>query len=349
MKKRIIEFKDLSESREVIEQKIPNFMLIFFYFILVLITSFLIWSYFGEKEIVVQSSGIVKTENIQTYVPLISGTVTAKYFEEGDTVSVGDLIIQLESTSLTIDISSYSKTRDEYLEDIILEELYLESVEQEENLFSLEIINQITKYYEFEDYLIILDVSLAKDKTKNEELVKVSNSIEQINNTISQYNGELEKLENQLESYNIYAEVSGVIHYSQSINIGSSIQAGYEVLRIYDTSLENNLTIEFYVLNSDITKISIGQFIRVEVSSLSSKEFGYATAEVIAIESDSRTDQQSGQSFYVVTARLNESSLSSNTDTHDIIIGMQVRGRMIVDTQSYLYWGIEKLELWIFE
>jgi len=28
---------------------------------------------------------------------------------------------------------------------------------------------------------------------------------------------------------------------------------------------------------------------------------------------------------------------------------MQVRGRMIVDTQKYLFWGIEKLGLWIFE
>lgn len=274
MRKQIIEFKDLSESREVIEQKIPNFMLIFFYFMLILIASFLIWSYFGEKEIVVQSSGIVKTENIQTYVPLISGTVTVKNYAEGDTVTVGDLIIQLESTSLTIDISSYTKTRDEYLEDIILEELYLESVEQEENMFSLEIINQITKYYEFEDYLVVLDESTDKDKTTNEELVKISNSIDQMNNTVSQYNGELEKLEKQLENYNIYSEVTGVIHYSQSISVGSAIQVGYEVLRVYEINQDEHLTIEFYVLNSDITKISLGQLIRVEVSSLSSKEFG---------------------------------------------------------------------------
>ena len=349
MKKRIIEFKDLSESREVIEQKIPNFMLIFFYFMLILISSFLIWSYFGEKEIVVQSSGIVKTENIQTYVPLISGTVIAKYFEEGDEVSIGDLILQLESTSLTIDISNYTNTRDEYLEDIILEELYLESVEQEENMFSLDKINQITKYYEFEDYLVLLAESDNKDKTKNEELSTTYSTLEQYSGTISQYNSEIEKLQNQLESYNIYANVNGIIHYSQNISVGSSIQAGYEVLRIYETNTEDYLTIDFYVLNSDITKIEIGQNVRVEISSLSTKEFGYASALVVSIESDSRIDQQSGQSFYIVTARLNETSLSSNTDTHDIIIGMQVGGRMIVDTQRYLYWGIEKLELWIFE
>lgn len=349
MKQRIIEFKDLSESREVIEQKIPNFMFIFFYFMLVLITSFLIWSFIGEKEIVVQSSGIVKTENIQTFIPLISGTVTAKYFKEGETVNIGELILQLDSTSLTIDIENYSNTRDNYLDDIILEELYFESVEQKVNLFSLDDIKQITKYYEFEDYLVTLNDSVDEAKTKNEELVKTSNSIEQMNSTVSQYNGELEKLEKQLESYNIYAEVSGIIHYSQNISVGSSIQAGYEVLDVYETSIEENLTIEFYVLNSDITKILVGQQVRVEISSLSSKEFGYASAEVIAIESDSRVDQQSGQSFYIVTARLNDKSLSSNKNTYDIMIGMQVRGRMIVDTQRYLFWGIEKLELWIFE
>lgn len=349
MKSRIIEFKDLSESREVVEQKIPNFMFIFFYFMLVLISSFLIWSYFGEKEIVVQSNGIVKTENIQTIVPLINGTVTSKQFEEGDFVNKGDLIFQIDSTSILIDIDYYTNARNGYIEMITLEELHFDSVKAETNLFSLEIVAQITKYYEFENYIVTLNSSLDKIKTKNEELVNISENIEQYENSLNQYNGEIHKLETQLESYNIHAEVNGIIHYSQSITVGTSLQAGYEVLRVYEKDIESNLIVEFYVLNSDITKLSIGQNVRVQISSLSPKEFGYATAEVVSIESDSRIDQQSGKSFYIVQAKLNETSLSSNTETFEIIIGMQVSGRMIVDSQRYLFWGIGKLELWIFE
>ena len=55
MRGKIIEFKDLSESREVIEHKIPRFMLWFFYFVLLFFASLLIWSYFGEKRDCCQS------------------------------------------------------------------------------------------------------------------------------------------------------------------------------------------------------------------------------------------------------------------------------------------------------
>ena len=46
-----------------------------------------------------------------------------------------------------------------------------------------------------------------------------------------------------------------------------------------------------------LQKIKIGQKVRVEVPALSPRTYGYASAEVTKIESDSRVDQQSGQSF----------------------------------------------------
>lgn len=142
----------------------------------------------------------------------------------------------------------------------------------------------------------------------------------------------------------MYANYSGVIHYTNPVSVGSTIQAGYELLRVY-AETDDGLDVQFYVLNSDIAKIEVGQHVRVEIPALSPRTYGYASAEVISIESDSRVDQQSGQSFYIVTARLSDTSLNDE----DILIGMQVQGRMIVDKQRYLFWAIEKLELWIFE
>lgn len=112
---------------------------------------------------------------------------------------------------------------------------------------------------------------------------------------------------------------------------------------MYHVPFEETLNVQFYVLNSDIAKVKVGQNIRVEIPALSSRTYGYATAEVLKIELDSRIDQQSGQSYYIVTARLNDTSLGHE----NIRIGMQVQGRMIVDKQKYLFWALEKLELWI--
>jgi multidrug efflux pump subunit AcrA (membrane-fusion protein) len=344
MRGEIINFKDLSESREVIEHKVPRFMLWFFYFMLALITLLLVWSYFGEKEIVVQASGRVESENIQIVTPLVNSKVIAIYFKEGDLVQEGYLILELDGSEIETDILNYKNALSNYQDDLLLEELYLESVQTNINLFSLNEISQITKYYEMDAYLTEYTNSEDQERTKNEKIASLTSSIDQMNSTITQYENEISKLENQLSNYKVYANYDGVIHYTNPVSVGSTIQAGYELLRVYEKT-DNTLEVQFYVLNSDIAKIEVGQNVRVEIPALSPRTYGYASAEVISIESDSRVDQQSGQSFYIVTARLNETSL----DDENILIGMQVQGRMIVDNQRYLFWAIEKLELWIFE
>jgi multidrug efflux pump subunit AcrA (membrane-fusion protein) len=344
MRGKIIYFKDLSESREVIEHKVPRFMLWFFYFMLALITLLLVWSYFGEKEIVVGASGRVESENIQIVTPLVNSKVIAIYFEEGDLVQVEDLILELDGSELETDMLNYTNALSNYREDLILEELYLESVQTNENLFSLDEVEQITKYYEMDAYLTEYANSEDQERTKNEKIASLTSSMDQMNATMTQYENEISKLENQLSNYKVYANYDGIIHYTNPVSVGSTIQAGYELLRVYEET-DDTLDVQFYVSNSDIAKIEVGQNVRIEIPALSPRTYGYASAKVISIESDSRVDQQSGQSFYIVTARLNETSLQDE----DILIGMQVQGRMIVDQQRYLFWAIEKLELWIFE
>lgn len=344
MRGKIIDFKDLSESREVIEHKVPRFMLWFFYFMLALITLLLVWSYFGQKEIVVQASGRVESENIQIVTPLVNSRVETIYFEEGDLVQEGDLILEFDGSEIEIDILNYTNALSNYQDDLILEALYLESVENNENLFSLDEVEQITKYYEMDAYLDEYEESEDQERTKNEKIASLTSSMDQMNSTITQYENEISKLENQLSNYKVYANYSGIIHYTNPVSVGSTIQAGYELLRVYEET-DDTLDVQFYVLNSDIAKIEIGQHVRVEIPALSPRTYGYASAKVISIESDSRVDQQSGQSFYIVTARLSDTALHDE----DILIGMQVQGRMIVDSQRYLFWAIEKLELWIFE
>jgi len=324
MRSKVIEFKDLSEAREVVEHKIPNFMLWFFYFVLALITLALVWSYFGKKEIVVQASGVVKTEETQSVIPLVNTTVLSTYFEEGEFVSEGDLILELDGRSIEADIQT------------------------DTNLFDITNIDHVTKYYEMETYLDLLNDSTEAVKFKQTKIVEVTENINQLEQTIDQYENEIGKLDQQLEQYKIYAQYDGVIHFVYDVSAGSTVVSGQELLRVHKISQDELLTVQFLVLNQDIAKIYVGQKVRVEVPALSVRTYGYAEAEVIEIETDSRFDQSSGQSFYLVTARLSSNQLSADNSVEDIKIGMQVMGRLITDEQRYLYWAIEKLELWIF-
>jgi len=126
--------------------------------------------------------------------------------------------------------------------------------------------------------------------------------------------------------------------------VSTHVSASQELLRVHQMEDDEYLTVQFYVLNKDITQVGLGQKVRVEIPALSVRTYGYAEATVTKIESDSRFDSQRGQSFYLVTARLTSNQLLDEP----IKIGMQVHGRMITDEQRYLFWAIEKLELWIF-
>lgn len=344
MRSKTYEFKELSDAREVVEHKVPKFMLWFFYFVLVTLTLTLIWSYVGTKEIVVQASGLVKTSQTQSVVPLMNTTVLSIHFQEGDKISQGDLILEFDGRALERDIANYENALVTLRENLNLEVLYLESVETDTNLFDLNNIKHVSKYYEMKRYLEMLEASETKVQDKQTKRASITSTISQQNQTISQYENEIEKLNQQLESYKVYASFDGILHYVYPVMVGSSIVGGQELLRVHQMDHDELLTVQFYVLNKDITQIHIGQKVRVEIPALSVRTYGYAEAEVVHIESDSRFDSQSGQSFYLVTARLTSNQLLDES----IKIGMQVQGRMITDEQRYLFWAIEKLELWIF-
>ena len=348
MRSKTYEFKELSDAREVVEHQIPRFMLWFFYFVLATLSLLLVWSYIGTKEIVVQTQGMVKPQATQSVVPLVNSSVLVVHFQEGDFVQAGDLIVELDGRAIESDIANYDAALEQLLTNHQLELLLLESIEIEENLFDVDNLNHITKYYEVEDFLDILELSNNPEQEKRLKKANVRATIDQQAQTISQYENEIEKLEQQLEHYKIYALFDGLIHYVQPLQVGSTVAAGQELLRVHQMEEDDTFTIQFYVLNQDIAQVHVGQRVRVEIPALPARTYGFAEAEVIHIESDSRVDQSSGQSFYLVTARLASNTLSSDNQEESIRIGMQVMGRMITDEQRYLFWAIERLELWIF-
>lgn len=350
MKGKVIDFKDLSYTREVVERKIPPFALMFFYFVLVLFGTLLVWSFLAKKEIVVKSSGIIQSETTQHEVPLVSSKVTEVYFNEGDQVNKGDLIIKLDDNGVSADIENYNATAENYRKQIEQSEKFIESVKENTNKFSLKIDDEISKYYDFEEYLEDYNAELEadKEKFKNLKIAELSSEMSQTEDTLGQYEAEISKKETELTNYEIRASISGTVHFVSAVQVGSSIQAGYEVVRVL--SNENDvLHVQLIISNVERANVHVGQNIRFQVGALSPRDYGYATGEITKIESDSRVNQENGQSFYIATAVLDQTELDKNNKSEEIRVGMQVEARMIVKEQRYLFWAIEKLELWIFD
>ncbi len=349
MKGLTIEFKELTDAREIIEQRPPRFMLYFLYFIIIMVISLLTWSYLANKEIVVQSQGMIIASEKQSITPLVSGQIETINFQEGDLVKTGDLIIELAHHDLDEKLAYDQSIIDMYDEQSSIYLKYEDSVNQMVNLFDKNNQDELESYYDYESFKLQYDLATTsdeKEQVKAQKLITIYNQIKQLANTKNQYETDKKSITLQIKNYQLYADIDGIIHYPVPIGVGDTLQAGYEAVRI--NSDDENKKIQIYITNQDIAKIKVGQAIRVDVAALSNREYGFGKAIIKTIATDATVNQQSGQSFYIVEAELLTPSLKSKTDEKDLNIGMVVNTRMITGEQKYLFWIIEKLNLWVF-
>lgn len=73
MKNTIIDMKDLTDSREVMEKKAPKSILIFVLIVLSIVITLLIWSFFGEIDEYSTVSGEVRPQLSTNIISTISG------------------------------------------------------------------------------------------------------------------------------------------------------------------------------------------------------------------------------------------------------------------------------------
>ncbi|MGH4119276.1 HlyD family efflux transporter periplasmic adaptor subunit [Clostridium sp.] len=101
---------EITDSRELLEAKPHKFTSIFAYGLIVILIIALIWTYFGEIDIVVKTNGIVKS-NDKTISVLneVDGKVSAVSFKEGQKVKKGDILYSLECKDAMLSKKNYDK------------------------------------------------------------------------------------------------------------------------------------------------------------------------------------------------------------------------------------------------
>ena len=106
------------------------------YFILLIVTTFALWSWFGEVDIVAIAPGkIIPQGRTQVIQSLESGTVRAIAVRDGQHVTSGQLLIELDDTALLAELSRSRQERIQSSLDIARLQSILDP-EQEEALFS---------------------------------------------------------------------------------------------------------------------------------------------------------------------------------------------------------------------
>lgn len=375
----IIDMKDLSDSRELLESKPPKVIKIFIYFLLFMIVAGFIWISVSSIEITTKSPGIIRPiDDISIVRNVVSGTLVNIWFKDGDYINKDEPLYKIDTTSLDIDykevLSKISRLNKTKMNVIKLQQ----SISENKNLFS----TNNTKFYnrfltyqlekeklnmtylkalrEYDDENSLLDNmktqrkldeleatvrynSLNVDTFVSKNLIDLENEITTINEELISLNRNKMTLEENIKMSQVNASISGRIQKIQDLNTGDFLGVGSEVLRVLPIDSES-IKVDIMVSNKDIAGISVGDVVTYRFSALPQSEYGVLKGKVLSIPGDITSNSVNGN-VYVLEGSVNSNKLD-NKEGIPVFLksGMFCDVRITTREQKILDYLLEKLD-----
>lgn len=199
MKSAIYNIKDYTYSREMLESKPHPFIAIFVYILLALLAAALTWSYFGEIDSYVKTSGVVRPiSKISTIRNSVAGRLEATSIEDGKRVLKGDVLYTIEHENL----DNEKQTTTSQLNRVTLEVSNLKklkaSISDNINYFDATIDTEkdyFNKYLKFETTMKVNHEQSTNSQLDLEQLQKSSElSVQNSSNKIKEVSDEINNL-----------------------------------------------------------------------------------------------------------------------------------------------------------
>ena len=242
-------------------------------------------------------SSTIWANNEVAVIPKVSGTVANVHVQVGDTVQAGDLLFEIDSTDLQIQVKSAESSVSSSQASISSAEAGLDSAK--EQLQTLE------------------NKTIQETKRVSEASINQAEaSVKQAQASAKQAQVSLENSKNQLSYAQVRAEVSGIVS-SCNISSGSTVSAANPALTLIDM---DEVKISFKVTGDDINKIHVGDTVYTTVSSISDKPFE-AIVSTVAPAADAQTG------LYPVEVRINNSD-------HTLKPGMFATSKLVFNQKT---------------
>jgi membrane fusion protein, peptide pheromone/bacteriocin exporter len=144
---------EITDSRELLEARPHKFTSIFSYGLISILLIALIWSYFGEIDIVTKTNGVVKS-NDKTISVLneVDGKVKEMYFKEGQLVKEGDILYTLDSTDVVLSKTNYEKQLKTLQTDTDNINKFRNSILENKNYFNSNNVDEMKYYNKYLQY-----------------------------------------------------------------------------------------------------------------------------------------------------------------------------------------------------
>ncbi len=206
MKRIILNANDLKDSREIYESKPKPIGIIFIYLLLAILISVLIFSFFGKKDIILNTSADIQySKASSTITNAVEGKVNTISFKETEKVKKGDTLLKLNDDEIIKKKESIESDLEKLKKQKELNNTLKESIENNKDLFSKE--DEWGYKRQFESYskeIILIEKSRKKIKLKQKRLKKKKNKLKaNLNQSIEDIKSKLNrisKLKNSIEN-----------------------------------------------------------------------------------------------------------------------------------------------------
>lgn len=199
---------------------------------------------------------------------------------------------------------------------------------------------------ELEGRLKVIQVSIpraqaaldeATERLRNEELIFRNNALQELNEAeaeIARTREMLSRATDQVTRTTITSPIDGVVKSLRTRTIGGVAKAGEVIMEIVPTS--SNLLIEAHLDPRDIGFVRKGQKALVKFLTYDYARYGGLQGEVVSVSADAHTDQQTGDSFFLVKIRTEHNYLGKQAGSYPITPGMQATAEIHTGSKTVM-------------
>lgn len=181
-----------------------------------------------------------------------------------------------------------------------------------------------------------------RDTWRNTQLLQAEEKLKALTTAIHAQERKIADLERAIKDSTIVSPISGKIDETRKLNVGDTVFAGEEILRIIPET-DSSLKAEIVLDATDIARIQLGQTVYLRFPGLPPSKFGQVEGVVSSIPAD--VTIAGNNATFVLEADLHTPFLTtSDGERIQLRPGVGAEGRIVIDRDSVLRMILRKLD-----
>ncbi len=366
MKIKIYKYDEIETVKELSNQKVNSFYVVLVYFMLIIIISSLIWSYFGKIDLKIKGTGTLETKmDNSIVVNVMTGKVKNSNISQGKKVNKGEVLYEIENNSLSIEKNYLEKSLSEkknlynaisggkYNKDTSVsnflskkqahqsevESLNIEIGEQEKIVYTNSELYKIGGLSRFEYEKSQNQLSILKEKKKKLQIeYQIAKNSEKItlDNEIKELEMKIKSMNDNIKNTKVVASITGYLEIITPINNGDTVASDVNIAKIVPS--ENDYKTNIYVEEKDITKIKKGNSINYHLNFPDEKKNMSLKGKIELISKDA-VIKEDGNKYYLIIGNIE----TKNVNTLNLKKGMTLESNIIYTKKRIIDYILEIL------